>query len=1676
MKICINFYKGSQKIILLVALCGGAVSGHAQKASFTATIGFYTYNVKDGDVLRICEGGTIDYTSTATGYTKLTWNYDDGAVKTTGAINFSVTYSSTGSNFYTEQIVNEGLAGEDKIKVKVVVSPKDPDLKAIIDYDPKTTECGSSAFTFDGKNSTGTGLSYHWDFGDGNVADTKTATHSFNTAVGAGGTQDFTVTLTVTNNDGCTDTDTKTITIKKIPDGTITSPDTDPNFITGIFNGLTAFSYCNTSAVSGSFYKFKFKNASTTASTNQSYTIKWGDGTSPDSTNFSWAFDEIIEHDFPFGNSIMTVQVKGPAPDNCISETRYNIFVGSKQFIGTLFGASDICTGEDYSFEITNYLDDPPGTIYKYIIPGLTDTVFFDPNISSTQFVNLQTSSCGQPNNVWEINVFAQNACGSTVAKTDITVSDKPKAIISLSPDVIAICNNTQLTLSNTSDYGNEITGDAGSGFNCNAASGVKQAWTISPSTGYIIISGALGTISGNVITVSGSKSLILNFSSNGTYTFKLFVSNAKCGVDTISRTICVQDKPVADFQLTGIDANNCFSETITLKNNTVNGLCLSNTYTWSIKNDSTQCSNGNDYIFVNGTDNNSVSPDIWFKQAGYYKISLEAAASETCKDDITKTFILKDTPRISLSNIGDICAGNTISPKAIITDCFGGGITNPQWSFPNGVPGSSNQIDPGDVLYTTIGNQTITFTAQNSCGSSTASQTFKVTDKPPADAGPPTEFCSGSSAQIGVDLGSGYTYEWTPSRGLSNASVPRPIVTLTYTGTSADTVIYKVKVSQGSNCDSTDNVRVIVKQSPSVTVLPTDKQICEGESVLFKASGAESYEWSPSTFLNTDKGNTVISTPPSSITYTVKGSIANGCGNTATASVIVNQAATADAGSDDSLCNNSSIKLGNNSGSFSYEWYPQEYLDDPLSANPVFSPTGFTKDTTIKFKVIAKAGAGCEAEDSVLIQVKQSPIVSINPDKPSVCVGDTIKITASGADDYQWKPNEFISNVTGKSVNIYPPSTTIYTVTGTNINGCNNEMSFTVTVNPDAIAAFVPSSYTNCAAYNLDTVIIPENHPAENSNYTWYIKDKTGTAEQSFSTALSPDYVLKNPGDSVTVYLTASSKYGCKDSTTPTAIFKAGNAIKALFSKSSDGGCEPQNISFTNTSSILDVSVSFNWDFGNGNTSNEIQPAAQTYISGDFSRDTTYYITLKAQIACGIDSVKDSVKINPKPIARFGTDSSTSGCSPYYLQFKNTSAGNVDSFYWDFDDGYSFKTNRDTSVSHLFITSDLDTFNVKLFAYNKCGTDSLLLPIVVAPNTIEPQVTTYGNDLYGCVPPEHTVNFVNNTTGALTSLWNFGDGTGAGLPGNIVNVSHTYSTPGTYPVTVSFANGCSKGLAAQTVVIYPAAEAAFNVIDSTSNIFCYGDSVYLDITKQTGDYNYLYWGDDGLFYSPPVSSHYYKDLGTYKITLIAERINSIGTVCSDTAYDIVRIAERPLVSAAALDTIDCFTDRVLLTASGGVDYVWLPNSNLSNNNASTTFAYPDTTTTYTVKITAASGCAQERKVIVPVNKTISPGQDPFSMPTAFTPNGDRLNDCFGLKYKDNIEPGGFSLRVFNRWGQIIFETTNPNECWDGKLNSFEQPSGTYVWIMSASIKCPSGLGGEIMPVTNRKGTVVLIR
>jgi gliding motility-associated-like protein len=134
----------------------------------------------------------------------------------------------------------------------------------------------------------------------------------------------------------------------------------------------------------------------------------------------------------------------------------------------------------------------------------------------------------------------------------------------------------------------------------------------------------------------------------------------------------------------------------------------------------------------------------------------------------------------------------------------------------------------------------------------------------------------------------------------------------------------------------------------------------------------------------------------------------------------------------------------------------------------------------------------------------------------------------------------------------------------------------------------------------------------------------------------------------------------------------------------------------------------------------------------------------------------------------------------------------------------------------------------------------------------------------------------------------------------------------------------------------------------------------------------------------------------------------------------------------------------------------------LNNPEIANPVASPPATTIYTVTGTDVNGCSNTDTAIVKVDFDKNAL---YLLPNSFTPNGDGINDCFGIRYWGFVQKLDFS--IYNRFGEMVFHTADPNACWDGTYKGHLQEPAVFVYVIRATTIC-----GEV----DRKGTVTLLR
>lgn len=322
----------------------------------------------------------------------------------------------------------------------------------------------------------------------------------------------------------------------------------------------------------------------------------------------------------------------------------------------------------------------------------------------------------------------------------------------------------------------------------------------------------------------------------------------------------------------------------------------------------------------------------------------------------------------------------------------------------------------------------------------------------------------------------------------------------------------------------------------------------------------------------------------------------------------------------------------------------------------------------------------------------------------------------------------------------------------------------------------------------------------------------------------------------------------------------------------------------------------------------------------------------------------------------------------------------------------------------------------------------------------------------------DYTVHFDNLSTKGLNYRWDFGVESLSSDTSSEFEPTYTYPDSGVYLVNLKvFSSSTCKDSISRFVKVYPRLDARISAPDKA----CVGDTIqFLDLSSSSYEIDAWRWSFDD-FTEPAKEKnpqHVYTKGGLFNVGLAV----SNSKLCRDTAF--VKVFVDPFAPNVGNDTAIVQGETILFPDFAGSDYIWTPSTYLSNPfipNPVGTFI--DTGVfVYTVSAKSpVTGCPGSGKVTVKVYSGPS-----LALPNAFTPNGDGKNDKFRpliIGYREIVY-----FRVFNRYGQQVFESKSMDAAWDGTFQGKEQEMGVYYWVMT--VKDRKGKE-EII-----KGDVTLIR
>ncbi|HRP57997.1 PKD domain-containing protein [Agriterribacter sp.] len=526
---------------------------------------------------------------------------------------------------------------------------------------------------------------------------------------------------------------------------------------------------------------------------------------------------------------------------------------------------------------------------------------------------------------------------------------------------------------------------------------------------------------------------------------------------------------------------------------------------------------------------------------------------------------------------------------------------------------------------------------------------------------------------------------------------------------------------------------------------------------------------------------------------------------------------------------------------------------------------------------------------------------------------------------------NNQLSNVQNPSATYSQPGTYTVTLVVRNQSGANAVTKTEyITVYPSPTASLSADITTACLPASIQFTGTASTTVGTISEWSWDFGDG-GTSTQQ-----NPQHVYTETGY-YNVALTVTSSNGCTRRVSRSRYIRMVSGIVADFVNAPSPECKPPfNVSFTNESSGPGR-LTYAWDFGNGSTADSANPVAA------FTTDGDYQVKLITQSNYGCkDTVERTVTVTTYAA---GFNSPKESCLVEAVNFENTSAAGASSLLWDFGDG-----TQSTEINPVKTYDAAGNYTVKLIHnYPNCS-DSVSKTIEITPKAA---VDFTADNNLGCGTPLE-VQFQNNTAGAVSWLWDFGDGSSS----TEQNPPHTYTNVASYDVTltVTTANGCGNTVTKRRFV---------RVIPTTVKIITDEDAGCVGLTihpvteiRTIDDIASWSWdfGDGSPVSNSETPAHTYNSTGVFPMKVTVTTLGG----CTVTATHTVRVGTPPSGADFKVDnTGDCVSDSVKFygTATDANEWLWDFDDGETSTEQNPVHLYRDTGT-FAVKLTPLNnGC-----------------------------------------------------------------------------------------------------------------------
>ena len=613
------------------------------------------------------------------------------------------------------------------------------------------------------------------------------------------------------------------------------------------------------------------------------------------------------------------------------------------------------------------------------------------------------------------------------------------------------------------------------------------------------------------------------------------------------------------------------------------------------------------------------------------------------------------------------------------------------------------------------------------------------------------------------------------------------------------------------------------------------------------------------------------------------------------------------------------SVNITNNSstGSHTYYW---DFGNGQTSTSQIPDNIEYSSAGTFPILLEVKNTAtNCTASLTENVTINEFK-ADFNLTEDSICQDENLILTdlsSVGVSSWSWDSGSNSTSVSQNPVFTYNNAGT-YTVSLTafnSTNGCSDQQTKTIVVVPKPIINVIPSTSSGCAP--LDVTF--SNNSINGDLFTWNLGD--GSALYNGITPPNHSYNLNG---SYEVSLEAKNDFGCSQTET-IVIIQVSDPI-ANFTSNIIDGCSPINVQFSDISTIPDPTsdpiVSWEWDFGNGNTSTIQSPSIETYTTGKYDVS----LTIRTQKGCEATlPVLEYIKVGEIDSVGF-TNTPDTSCAKSDIDFTNKTNIIVPHdpseiiYEWNFGDSQpGMSSDKDPKYAY---PSDTGSFNVNLKVtfrgcignYTKDSAVFIWSPIslftvdnVCNPNSFPVQVDVTDKATIGRKGDD--VEMIYRWGDPLTSFTNYSSPSFD--PNNDQwSSSFNYDDYGTYvikQVVYNYTTGC-KDSTTNSVTI-SRVDAGFTLASDT---ICFGDIVSMtdasnSVTGPIVNLSYDMVENSIIGNILSTTNYTYQSSGLYNIILTA----TDGSLCSSTAQKQIYVLSLPIANPSSDDLTPCAPQNI---------------------------------------------------------------------------------------------------------------------------------------------------------------------